>query len=45
MIDEAAANKKQSRIEVMNISFNLPPESEQVQLSRGDFIVTNVHKT
>jgi len=38
-------NKKQSKIEVMNISFELPPETEQSVYSRGDFIITNVHKT
>jgi hypothetical protein len=29
----------------MNISFELPPESEHLAYTRGDFIITNAHKT
>jgi hypothetical protein len=44
VFDDLQLSKKQSKIEVMNISFELPPESD-LPVARGDFILTNVHKT
>ena len=45
IFEDPQLSKKQSKIEVMNISFELPPESDQPPSTRGDFIITNVHKT